>query len=63
MPHSHRLMVERGSGLERFERERWLEKMLARWELNLTRLCYAYLGDAALAEDAVQEAFEGMEGL
>ena len=30
---------------------------MARWETSLTRLCYAYLGDRALAEDAVQETF------
>ena len=39
------------------ERAAWLEAAMARWETSLTRLCYAYLGDRALAEDAVQETF------
>ncbi len=39
------------------EREAWLESAMARWETGLLRLCYAYLGDRALAEDAVQETF------
>ena len=30
---------------------------MARWETSLLRMCYAYLGDRALAEDAVQETF------
>ena len=28
-----------------------------RWEQSLLRVCFAYLGDIALAEDAVQETF------
>ena len=30
---------------------------MARWEQSLLRTCFAYLGDMALAEDAVQETF------
>lgn len=43
--------------MERVEREQWLEDMMNRWEQSLLRTCYAYLGDVALAEDAVQETF------
>ncbi|HPJ01444.1 MAG TPA: sigma-70 family RNA polymerase sigma factor [Candidatus Limiplasma sp.] len=39
------------------ERDLWLEEMMARWEVSLLRMCYAYLRDTALAEDAVQETF------
>ena len=39
------------------ERGAWLEQAMVRWEVSLLRLCFAYLQDAALAEDAVQEAF------
>ena len=39
------------------QRREWLEGALARWEKPILRLCYAYLGDLALAEDAVQETF------
>ncbi len=39
------------------ERRAWLEQAMNRWEASLLRLCFAYLQDAALAEDAVQEAF------
>ena len=35
----------------------WLERAMANHEAALLRLCFAYLGDAALAEDAVQESF------
>ena len=35
----------------------WLERAIADHEAALFRLCFAYLGDAALAEDAVQETF------
>ncbi len=38
-------------------RQEWLDEVLARWEKPMLRLCFAYLGDAALAEDAVQETF------
>lgn len=30
---------------------------MARWEVSLMRMCYAYLRDGGLAEDAVQETF------
>lgn len=30
---------------------------MARWEVSLLRMCFAYLRDTALAEDAVQETF------
>ena len=39
------------------ERGAWLERAMASHEEALFRLCFAYLGDAALAEDAVQETF------
>ena len=35
----------------------WLDKAITRWEKPLLRICYAYLCDTALAEDAVQETF------
>lgn len=35
----------------------WLERAMTRYEESLLRMCFAYLGDAALAEDAVQETF------
>ena len=38
-------------------RREWLENAVARWEKPILRLCFAYLGDTALAEDAVQETF------
>ena len=43
--------------MERSDRDRWLEGAMARWEQSLLRTCFAYLGDMALAEDAVQETF------
>lgn len=43
--------------MDRDEREQWLEEAMKRWEQSLLRTCYAYLGDVALAEDAVQETF------
>lgn len=39
------------------EREEWLESAMTRYEQSLLRMCCAYLGDIALAEDAVQETF------
>ena len=39
------------------ERGAWLERVMASYETALLRLCFAYLGDLALAEDAVQETF------
>ena len=38
-------------------REDWLEGAMERWEASVLRMCFAYLGDKALAEDAVQETF------
>ena len=38
-------------------RKAWLDNAVTRWEKPLLRLCYAYLCDTALAEDAVQETF------
>ena len=38
-------------------RREWLDKAITRWEKQLLRLCFAYLCDTALAEDAVQETF------
>ena len=38
-------------------RQEWLNDAITRWEKPLLRLCFAYLGDTALAEDAVQETF------
>ena len=43
--------------MERDERDRWLEGAMRRWERTLLRTCFAYLGDLALAEDALQETF------
>ena len=39
------------------ERGAWLERAMADHEAALLRLCFAYLEDRALAEDAVQETF------
>ena len=38
-------------------RAAWLEKAMSEYETSLVRMCYAYLGDSSLAEDAVQETF------
>ena len=43
--------------MEDQERRTWLEHAMEQWETSLLRLCFAYLQDAALAEDAVQETF------
>lgn len=52
------------------KREAWLNDVMLRWEKSLIRMCFAYLGDTALAEDAVQETFlkawrgyDGFKGL
>ena len=42
---------------EKEARRQWLETVMDRWEATLLRLCFAYLGDRSLAEDAVQETF------
>lgn len=39
------------------DRDFWLEQAMARWEVPLLRTCFLLLGDAALAEDAVQDTF------
>ena len=43
--------------MEHDGRRRWLEEALNRYEECLLRMCYSYLGDRSLAEDAVQETF------
>ena len=43
--------------MERSEKEAWLERAMEEYEQSLLRTCFAYLGDLALAEDAVQETF------
>ena len=43
--------------MNRDPRQEWLDEILTRWEKPMLRLCFAYLGDTALAEDAVQEMF------
>ena len=43
--------------MNRESRQEWLDQALGRWEKPMLRLCYAYLGDVSLAEDAVQETF------
>ena len=43
--------------MNRDPRQEWLDEILTRWEKPMLRLCFAYLGDTALAEDAVQETF------
>ena len=43
--------------MNRDPRQAWLNGAIERWEKPMLRLCYAYLCDAVLAEDAVQETF------
>ena len=43
--------------MDRDTRQEWLDSAITRWEKPLLRMCFAYLGDTALAEDAVQETF------
>ena len=43
--------------MEQDPRRAWLDEAITRWEKPLLKLCYAYLCDTALAEDAVQETF------
>ena len=38
-------------------RQEYLDDIITRWEKPMLRLCFAYLCDTALAEDAVQETF------
>ncbi len=39
------------------QKEIWLEDAMDKWTESILRTCYAYLGDKALAEDALQETF------
>jgi len=39
------------------QRQEWLNGAITRWEKPLLRLCFSYLCDIELAEDAVQETF------
>ena len=43
--------------MEQNPRQEWLDTVITRWEKPILRLCFAFLGDTALAEDAVQETF------
>ena len=43
--------------MEQREKALWLEAAMEKYEESLLRTCFAYLGDKALAEDAVQETF------
>ena len=43
--------------MEQDPRQEWLNDAITRWEKQLLRLCFAWLCDTALAEDAVQETF------
>ena len=43
--------------MEQDPRREWLDAVITCWEKPLLRLCFAFLGDTALAEDAVQETF------
>lgn len=43
--------------MDRDQRREWLNGLVVRWEKPLLRLCFAFLCDTALAEDAVQETF------
>ena len=38
-------------------RQEWLNEAISRWEKPMLRLCFSFLCDTALAEDAVQETF------
>ena len=43
--------------MDRFPADRWLEEAIRTHGDNLLRLCFLYLHDRMLAEDAVQETF------
>ena len=43
--------------MENNERRRWLGEAMNQYGESLSRMCYSYLGDRSLAEDAVQETF------
>jgi RNA polymerase sigma-70 factor (ECF subfamily) len=48
---------EEGTPLTEDPRKEWLDRAIAQWEKPLLRLCFSWLCDTALAEDAVQETF------
>jgi RNA polymerase sigma-70 factor (ECF subfamily) len=50
-------VLKGGSALDQDQRKEWLNSLVTRWEKPLLRLCFAFLCDTALAEDAVQETF------
>lgn len=50
-------MVHTAVSLTDREREERLTQLMAGYQTSLMRMAYLYLGDAALAEDAVQETF------
>ncbi len=43
--------------MDQDSKREWLDAVMIRWEKPMLHLCFAYLGDTALAEDAVQETF------
>ena len=43
--------------MDQDQRQEYLDALITRWEKPMLRLCFAYLCDTALAEDAVQETF------
>ncbi len=43
--------------MENDKRRRWLGETMVQYGERLLRMCYSYLGDRSLAEDAVQETF------
>ncbi len=43
--------------MENDKRSRWLGETMVQYGERLLRMCYSYLGDRSLAEDAVQETF------
>ncbi len=43
--------------MDQDQRKEWLNSLVTRWEKPLLRLCFAFLCDTVLAEDAVQETF------
>ena len=43
--------------MERSERDMWLKQAMEQYEQSILRMCFAYLGDRQLAEDALQETF------
>ena len=43
--------------MDQDQRKEWLNSLVTRWEKPLLRLCFAFLCDTALAEDAVPSSF------